>query len=43
MLEKRDDLEKELSKWLETQGYPLEMEVAGAFQTSGFHVVQAEY
>lgn len=30
-------------KWLDTQGYPLEMNVAEILQKLGFHVLQSEY
>lgn len=36
-------LETKLLSWLATQGYPLEMTVARAFQRSGFRVVQSDY
>lgn len=36
-------VEAELYDWLETQGYPLEMEVAKAFRASGFRVEQGAY
>lgn len=42
MIEK-SDLETRLLKWLDTQGYPLEMRVARAFQREGFRVIQSEY
>ncbi len=36
-------LEQKLYTWLETQGYPLEMRVARAFQVAGARVIQSEY
>ncbi|MDH3998804.1 MAG: hypothetical protein OET90_08180 [Desulfuromonadales bacterium] len=36
-------LEKKLAKWLETQGYPLEMKVASALSKQGFYVLQGAY
>lgn len=37
------DLETKLLSWLDTQGYPLEMRVARAFQRTGFRVIQSDY
>lgn len=39
----KDDLKSKISKWLEQQGYPLEMRVASILQNCGFRVVQSEY
>lgn len=39
----KDDLKTKVSKWLNKQGYPLEMRVASTLQQSGFRVVQSEY
>jgi len=39
----RGNLEDEVAKWLESQGYPLEMEVASEFQKNGFKVHQSSY
>jgi len=36
-------MEEEIGKWLETQGYPLEMRVAREFQAHGFRVQQSDY
>lgn len=36
-------LDIKIKNWLETQGYPLEMNVAQAFQGVGAHVIQSEY
>jgi hypothetical protein len=38
-----DDLENRLRAWLESQGYPLEMQVANSFAHAGFQVIQSEY
>ncbi len=38
-----EKLEEKLRDWLEKQGYPLEMQVAAAFQKQGFRVMQSEY
>lgn len=35
--------ESSISKWLETQGYPLEMLVAREFRKGGFRTIQSEY
>lgn len=37
------DIEAKLLSWLDTQGYPLEMRVARAFQRSGFRTIQSDY
>lgn len=36
------DIESRISAWLESQGYPLEMTTAAAFQRAGFNVVQSD-
>lgn len=36
-------LQAKILSWLNTQGYPLEMKVARAFQSSGFRVTQSDY
>ena len=36
-------MEDKIRKWLETQGYPLEMRVAREFKSHGFRVLQSEY
>jgi len=43
MQKDESSLENKLYAWLETQGYPLEMRVAKAFQTSGARVIQSDY
>lgn len=43
MADKEIPLEQKLKNWLETQGYPLEMHVAQAFQGAGARVIQSEY
>lgn len=37
------DLDNKIEKWLNEQGYPLEMSVASTLQKLGFRVVQSEY
>lgn len=37
------NLEDEVTKWLDSQGYPLEMEVASELQKNGFGVHQSSY
>jgi hypothetical protein len=37
------DLTSSVTKWLGTQGYPLEMHVASAFLKAGFRTFQADY
>lgn len=37
------DFEDKIKNWLNEQGYPLEMRVAGAFRRAGFRVVQSEH
>jgi hypothetical protein len=37
------DLDEKLRSWLESQGYPLEMRVAGSFRQRRFGVFQSEY
>lgn len=39
----QDDLKVRVAKWLDEQGYPLEMRVASVLQTKGFRAVQSEY
>jgi len=39
----KDDLKTKVEKWLNEQGYPLEMRVASVLQQGGFRVVQSEY
>lgn len=43
MTDKEVSLEQKITSWLETQGYPLEMHVAKAFQGAGARVIQSEY
>ncbi|MFX0200815.1 MAG: hypothetical protein ACFFCW_32240 [Candidatus Hodarchaeota archaeon] len=38
-----EDLINKVRKWLDTQGYPLEMKVARSFQNAGFRVSSSEY
>jgi ribosomal protein L34 len=38
-----EELIDKVRKWLDTQGYPLEMKVARCFQNSGFRVSSSEY
>lgn len=38
-----ENLEARLTRWLETQGYPLEMLVAQTFQQAGARVIQSDY
>ena len=38
-----EPIEVKLTKWLETQGYPLEMQVASALQVAGFRISQSDY
>lgn len=38
-----EDLINKVRKWLDTQGYPLEMKVARSFQNAGFRVASSEY
>ena len=40
---KEQDIKTKLLAWLNTQGYPLEMQVAQEFQSSGFTVTQSLY
>jgi hypothetical protein len=42
-MREKPDLETKLLQWLDTQGYPLEMRVARAFQREGFRVIQSDY
>lgn len=39
----KEDLKTKIAKWLETQGYPLEMKVASALSQQGFFVNQSAY
>lgn len=43
MTDKNSDLKKRIVKWLDEQGYPLEMAVARAFRRAGFRTIQSEY
>ncbi|NOH01035.1 MAG: hypothetical protein HND47_03175 [Chloroflexi bacterium] len=43
MEEQRNNLEKQILEWLKTQGYPLELEVALAFQKEGFSVFSSDW
>ncbi len=38
-----DLIEDKIKSWLKTQGYPLEMRVASAFQEKGFLITQSDY
>lgn len=38
-----EDLIQKIRKWLDKQGYPLEMKVARSFQEAGFRVSSSEY
>lgn len=38
-----EDLTKKVRTWLDSQGYPLEMNVARCFQNAGFRVSSSEY
>jgi hypothetical protein len=38
-----DDLTKQVTEWLNGQGFPLEMTVAAAFRQAGFWVIQSDY
>ena len=42
-MEKNSEIEKKLKKWLNEQGYPLEMQVAESFRKAGFDVSQSDY
>jgi hypothetical protein len=42
-MDKEQDIKTKLLEWLNTQGYPLEMQVAQEFQSSGFTVTQSQY
>ncbi len=42
-MSEKKSLESRLKEWLETQGYPLEMEVAQEFREHGFNVGQGSY
>jgi hypothetical protein len=42
-MSEKKSLESQLKEWLETQGYPLEMEVAQEFREHGFSVGQGSY
>ncbi len=39
----KKDLKSNITKWLNKQGYPLEMRVASTLQKCGYRVVQSEY
>jgi hypothetical protein len=41
--DKEIPLEQKITNWLDTQGYPLEMRVAQAFQSADARVIQSEY
>lgn len=43
MADKEIPLEQKITNWLDTQGYPLEMRVAQAFQSADARVIQSEY
>ncbi len=43
MPHKNDELTRKLTEWLENQGYPLEMEVALAFQKANFTVSLSDF
>jgi hypothetical protein len=43
MNELSESLNVRVAKWLDSQGYPLEMRVARMFRSSGFRVVQSDY
>lgn len=43
MSKNRSELSKRLSKWLEREGYPLEMMVAQTFRRAGFVTIQSEF
>ena len=43
MTDSQKPLEKKISEWLESQGYPLEMTVARSFMNSGYRVLQSDY
>ena len=43
MTDKKDSLKSSVRKWLDTQGYPLEMRVAHQFLEHNFDVFQSEY
>lgn len=38
-----NELETKITKWLDEQGYPLEMRVARAFHQAGFRVLQSDF
>ena len=38
-----DELKNKIIKWLNEQGYPLEMRISASLQQKGFRVVQSEY
>lgn len=40
---KKEDLEKKVKAWLESQGYPLEFYVAQLFRQAGYQTIQSEY
>jgi hypothetical protein len=39
----KDDLKEKIKRWLDEQGYPLEMRIASTLQRRGLRVVQSEY
>ncbi len=43
MSEENEPIEKRIIKWLDNQGYPLEMFVAQSFQKAGFQVIQSSF
>jgi hypothetical protein len=43
MKDSNDDLNKKLNEWVESQGYPLEIEVANEFQQHGFNVIVSDW
>lgn len=43
MQKNEPSLEAKLHEWLETQGYPLEMRVARAFQSAGARAIQSDF
>jgi hypothetical protein len=42
-MKENDNFKERIKKWLDEQGYPLEMRIASTMQRKGFHVVQSEY
>lgn len=43
MVKKEELIETKIRKWLNEQGYPLEMVVARSFQQRGFRVIQSDF